>query len=238
MSRKLMALALFVPSIALADPTSKVALVSNPFYEVVREAAEISGARLVGLTAFGATASKGSEIDVAARIPSKWKGSPVCLKVVSADGLYESLNTYRVAGDWTGGSSPLQYPSKNVEKVGAIPGELVSAVLLRGDCAKTTDEAAPVFWGDAKYGPLRLLLNTSRAEETFLSFPDHAELAEIACSPVSSAARNAFDTACELPDEIGGLEQVEAVALSFKNGEMGREEHMVLFPGGKPGGDN
>ncbi|MHA6686035.1 hypothetical protein [Mesorhizobium sp. A556] len=78
----------------------------------------------------------------------------------------------------------------------------------------------------------------SRAEETFLSFPAHAEFAEIACSPVSSAARNAFDTACELPDEIGGLERVEAVALSFKNGEMGREERMVLFPGGKPGGDN
>lgn len=238
MSRKLTALALFVPSIALADPTSKVALVSNPFYEVVREAAEISGARLVGLTAFGATPSKRGEIDVAARIPSGWKGSPVCLKVVSADGLYESLNTYRVADDWAGGSSPLQYPSKNAEKVGAIPGELVSAILLRGDCASATDEAAPVFWGDEQYGALRLLLNTSRADETFLSFPAHDEFAEVACSPISLAARNAFDTACQLPEELGRLERVEAVALSFRNGEMGREEHMVLFPGGESGGDN
>lgn len=238
MSRKLMALALFVPSIALADSASKVALVSDPFYEVVREAAEISGARLVGLTAYSATPWKRGEIDVAARIPSGWKGNAVCLKVVSADGLYESLNTYRVADDWTGGDSPLQYPSKNAEKVGAIPGELVSAVLLRGDCASATDDAAPVFWGDEKYGALRLLLNTSRAEETFLSFPAHYEFGEVACSPVSSAARNAFDTACQLPEELGRLERVEAIALSFKNGEMGREEHMVLFPGGEPGGDN
>lgn len=233
MSRKFMALALFVPSIALADPASKVALVSDPFYEVVREAAEISGARLVGLTAYGATVSNRGGIDVAARIPSDWKGSPVCLKVVSADGLYESLNTYRVANDWSGGSSPLQYPSRNAEKVGAIPGELVSAVLLRGDCASATDEAAPVFWGGERYGALRLLLNTSRAEETFLSFPAHGEFAEIACSPVSSEARNAFDTACPLPEELGRLKRVEAIALSFKNGEMGREERMVLFPGGE-----
>jgi len=238
MSRKLLALALSVPSIALADPASKVALVSDPFYEVVREAAEISGSRLVGLTAYGATASKSSGIDVSARIPSEWKGGPVCLKVASADGLYESLNTYRVADDWLGGSSPLQYPSKNAEKVRAISGELISAILLRGDCASATGEAAPVFWGDEQYGVLRLLLNTSRAEETLLSFPAHDEFAEVACSPISSAARNAFDTACQLPEEIGRLERVEVVALSFKNGEMGREEHMVLFPGGEPGDDN
>lgn len=232
MFRQFMVLALFAPSIALADPASKVALVSDPFHEVVREAAEISGARLVGLTAYGTTAATRGQIDVAARIPSEWKGGPVCLKVVSADGLYESLNTYQVADDWSGGGSPLQYPSKNAEKVGAIPGELVSAVLLRGDCGNVTGEAAPVFWGDEQYGPLRLLLNTSRADETFLSFPAHNEIAEIACNPISSAARNAFDTACQLPEKLSYLARIEAIALSFKNGEMGREEHMVLFPGG------
>src|SRR5690606_25283860 len=102
----------------------------------------------------------------------------------------------------------------------------------------TESEAAPVFWGEEEYGALRLLLNTSRAEETFLSFPDHGEFAEIACNPVSAAARNAFDTACQLPEELGRLERVEAVALSFKNGEMGREEHMVLFPGGRAESSN
>jgi hypothetical protein len=202
-----------------------VALASDPFNEFLREAAQISGARLVGLTAFGA---QGREPGVSATIPADWKGETVCLKVVSIDGLYESFNAYDVADDWAGGTIALPYPSKSPQAVTAIPGDLVSGVLLRGDCNTRAKEAAPVFWGQGKFGAVRVLLNTARADETYLMFPDLPGQGDILCEGITASARNAFDTACTLPDALVSLDHLDAVALSIKNGEMGQEERIVL----------
>jgi hypothetical protein len=221
----LLAVLAFLPSIVLGDDGSKVALASDPFNEVLREAAQISGARLVGLAAFGAN---GPDVSVSATIPSDWKGETVCLKVVSVDGLYESFNAYTVAADWAGGSITLPYPSKTPDAVIAIPGEHVSGVLLKGDCASRSKEAAPVFWGQGQFGSLRVLLNTARADETYLTFPDFPEHGDILCEGIVASARNAFDTACNIPDELAKFSELNAVALSFKNGEMGQEERIVL----------
>jgi hypothetical protein len=229
MTRKLLAVLAFLPSIALADDGSKVALVSDPFNEVLREAAQISGARLVGFAAFGAN---GPDVSVSATIPSDWKGETVCLKVVSVDGLYESFNAYTVAADWTGGAVSLPYPSKTPHAVVAIPGASISGLLLKGDCASRSKEAAPVFWGLGQFGSLRVLLNTARSDETYLLFPDFPEYGDILCEGVMAAARNAFDTACSIPNELKKYADLKAVALSFKNGEMGQEEQIVLRLGG------
>jgi len=222
--RCLIVLAL-VPSIAFADDVSKVALASDPFNEIVREAAQISGARVVGLTAFGIN---GMQPEVSAIIPSDWKNDQVCLKVVSADGLYEAYNTYTVSADWTGGTIVLPYPSKSPDRVIAIPGDLMSGLLQRGGCGSEHEEVAPVFWGKGTYGALRVLLNTARADETYLTFPQHPDYGDIVCDTIAASSRNAFDTACTIPSGLAGLDRLNAVALSFKNGEMGQEEQIVL----------
>jgi len=61
-----------------------------------------------------------------------------------------------------------------------------------------------------------------------LTFPYHPEVPDILCEPVQATSRNAFDTACVLPIELEKIDLVEAVALSFKNGEMGQEERIIL----------
>ncbi|WP_430511367.1 hypothetical protein [Pannonibacter phragmitetus] len=98
-----------IPNFAFAGDGSKVLLTSDPFNEVIREAAKISGARLVGLIA---AAPKSDKLSVAANIPADWKNEQVCLKVVSADGLYESYNSYTVAPDWEGARLSCRIPAK------------------------------------------------------------------------------------------------------------------------------
>jgi len=225
---RFVAVLVLLPSITLADDGSKVALVSNPFNEVLREAAQISGARLVGLTATGTITST---IAVSAVIPTDWSGEEVCLKIVSADGLYESFNAYTVSADWGGGTSELPYPTASPEALASIPTHLISGILLKGNCIENSKEAATVFWGSEQHTATRVLLNTARADETYLTFPDNPELPDILCGPVQATSRNAFDTACILPLELGGIEPLEAVVLSFKNGEMGQEERITLHLG-------
>jgi hypothetical protein len=229
MFRQFIILLALLPTIAVAQEGSKVSLVSNPFNEVLREAAQVSGARLVGLTATGVNRTR---VDVSAMIPSDWKGQPVCLKVVSADGLYESLNAYTISKDWVGGVTDLPYPSKTPKKVSRIPGELISGILLKGDCASRSKEAAPVFWGKGQHGSLRVLLNTARADEAFLTFPDYPEQPDVLCEAMTVSARNAFDTACIISSDLASIDRLEAVAISFKNGEMGQEERITLRLGG------
>ncbi|MFN4153898.1 MAG: hypothetical protein ACK4HF_04540 [Paracoccaceae bacterium] len=214
-----------IPTIAFAEDESKVALVSDPFNEVTHEAAQISGARLVGLMAAGI---HGPGIRVAAMIPKDWRNEQVCLKVVSADGLYEAYNIYTVAADWTGGTIVLSYPSGRPDLLAAIPGELISGMLQKGACEAAAKEAAPVFWGEDAHGSVRVLLNTARADETYLAFPNYPEHGDVACQPVSALARNAFDVACPIPEALAALDRLDAIALSFKNGEMGQEEQIVL----------
>jgi len=228
---RFMAVLTLLPSITLADDGSKVALVSNPFNEVLREAAQISGARLVGLTATGTVTPM---ITVSAAIPTDWSGQEVCLKIVSADGLYESFNAYTVAADWAGGTSELPYPTATPEALASIPTHLISGILLKGNCTENSKEAATVFWGDDQHTATRVLLNTARADETYLTFPDSPEVADILCEPVQATSRNAFDTACTLPPGLGGGEPVAVVVLSFKNGEMGKEERITLRLGQMP----
>lgn len=219
-----------IPNFAFAGEGSKVFLTSDPFNEVMREAAKISGARLVGLISSG---PKSDKLSVAANIPADWKNEQVCLKVVSADGLYESYNSYTVAPDWEGGEVVLPYPSKVSGDVLSIPANLISGVLLKGSCDSDATEVAPVFWGEGPHGELKILLNTSRADETYLTFSDYPDQQEIVCQPVDTASRTAFDVMCSLPEALASKDSLKAVFLSFRNGEMGREEHIILRPGRK-----
>lgn len=225
MVRNYVALMALVPSIAFADDGSKVVLASEPFNEVVREAAQISGARLVGLIAVGASSLN---LEVAAHIPGDWKDEKICLRVVSADGLYEAYNAYQVAADWPGGRASLPYPSRSPTDVAAIPADHISGIVLRGDCDSRSEEAAPVFWGKADKGSIRLLFNTARADETYLAFPDHPNEGDVTCETIVAPARTAFDTSCTIPDSLRSADRLNAIALSFKNGEMGQEEELVL----------
>lgn len=236
MFQKAVAILCLLPTIVAAEPTSKVSLVENPFKEVLRSGAEISGARLVGLVSTSEERPKGNSPQVSALVPKDWRGADLCLEVISIDGLYESRNTYTVAADWVGGPSELYYPSSHKEAALAYSGGQIAGLVARGNCAAPLQEVAPVFWGTQpeKSSILYMLLNTARSEETFLSFPDLPEIENVTCELIQADQRNAFDTRCALPFNISAHGHVEAVAVSFKNGEMGPDVSMHLRFGQQP----
>jgi hypothetical protein len=221
-----------LPTIAAADTVSKVTLIENPFNEVLRTRAQISGARLVGFLAAPAGRPDGKVIEVAASIPADWKGQDVCLKVVSADGLYESRNTYSVPTDWQGGRSPLSYPSNFEDEALSYPGAQIAGTLALGDCTQAQSKVAPVYWGKGVESALYLLLNTARSDETFVNFPELPDQQDIICETITTDQRNAFDTRCLIPEPVTRLREVNLVVVSFKNGEMAPEERMTLQLGG------
>ncbi|MDD2867693.1 hypothetical protein [Neomegalonema sp.] len=211
-------------------------LVSDPFNEILRPAAKISGARFLGfLAAPGEAASgDGGETDAfRAWIPADWSGSEICLRVMSADGLYESANLYRAPEDWAGGTALLDYPTRQPEALaGRAPEELALSV-TRGDCAEsgaTAAEASLAGRPDAESGAegALLLINAFRAEQTHVEVEDRPEAPEILCAPVRAEVRMAYDTACRIPAEVFAEGRAELIVLPVKNGELGREIPLTL----------
>lgn len=227
-----LAVYLCLPTIGCAQEVSKVNLVSD-FWEIVRPAAEISGARIVGFAAIGELDRSIKQVTVTAAVPRDWAGARACLKVMSADGLYESLNTYAVSDSWDGGSVTLDYPSRQFDRLDGLPKEMLAALLVRGDCGAVSSEASPVLWGQNDKPDFRVMLNTSRADEAFIFFPDHPDIADIACEPAPFSGRSGFDTFCDLPRDLASSGQLKASIISFKNGEMGREEQVTLRLGAR-----
>jgi hypothetical protein len=228
MDSKLVSIIFLVPSIAIADTASKVTLVDSPFKDELRTGAKISGARLVGAISAPLTSPAGNQVQVSAFVPDQWGGQSFCLSVVSADGLYESRNTYAVPPDWTGGKSEIDYPTRYAREALSYPGAQIAGLISLGDCATAGSEVSPVYWNSGAQFPIRLLFNTSRSEETFLSFPGLPDQEDIVCAPIDADLRNAFDTVCLLPPSSVLHGGIEIVAVSFKNGEMGPEESFKL----------
>ncbi len=209
-----------------AQEHGKIKLQENSFTEVVNEAAEISGSRLVGLARFGQWTT--DAISVSAHIPKEWSGASACLSVLSVDGFYQSQGTYNVSDDWSGGNTLLDYPTKNPRHVRELQNDGVAPLLTRGLCGEGSADSSLVFWGEGTGERAALLLNTSRAEETFVYFPNNPEVDDVSCDVVEFDNRTAFDTVCVLPKIVASLSPLVAGTVSFKRGEMGREVEFTL----------
>lgn len=233
MFKRLLIVLLGLPSIVSAQQPSKVTLVSD-FWEVERPSAEISGARVMGFARVGVLQASKAPLQLSADIPGDWAGKEVCLRVNSADSLYESRNSYRVAEDWPGGTVPLDYPTTRLERLRQLPPGGLSVLLSLNACGEDGGEAASVTWGTPDGAAPALYLNTSRADETFMFFDAYPDLGDIPCQAADSPVRNSFDTVCPLPEALAGVDALDASFLSFRNGEMGRVDAVRLHPAAGP----
>ncbi|WP_018632750.1 hypothetical protein [Neomegalonema perideroedes] len=212
-------------------------LVSDPFNEILRPAAKISGARFLGFLAAPAEAVAGMDA-FRAWIPADWSGSEICLRVMSADGLYESANLYRAPEDWAGGAARLDYPTRKPEALAERSPEELALSVTRGDCAEAeAAEAEASLAGRLESGEgeegegekeALLLINAFRAEQTYVEVEGRPEAPEILCAPVQAEVRMAYDTVCRVPAEIFEEGRAELIVLPVKNGELGREIPLTL----------
>lgn len=200
---------------------------TQPFNEELRPSAQISGARFVGFATIAPSLHKIAP-KVTAHIPASWAAKELCLRVMSADGRYQSENAYTLDPDWQGGSLNLDYPTRFAGDLTEF-GRDLAVMLTMGLCDDPVEEATPVHWGgDVADRPLSIALNTARSDETYLFFPERSDLPDVLCARSDADVQTAFDTLCPIPDELLEPQLMEAVVVSFKNGELGAESALKI----------
>ncbi|MEO0567088.1 MAG: hypothetical protein AAF066_05110 [Pseudomonadota bacterium] len=176
---------------SLAD---ELTLLTNPFQEDLRPAAEISGALIMGVQRKSGT-SQG--VSLTAYLPKDWAGATLCARVASVDGLYEASNEYAVTPEWTGGTTSLPYPTKFGDDLSQRPTPGLGIRVTRGSCTDTGPQDATIAgWNAASDAPLELLINSFRADTVFMYAGDAPTPAE--CKTIALDNLAAYDTICPL----------------------------------------
>ncbi len=200
------------PACAQAPLTLKA---PEPFYEEVRPGANIAGSVMIGALRHGSAPVDGAARPFLVHVPGDWAGDPLCAGVVTADGLYEALNSYPATPpDWGGGMVEVDFPTDEGALLDAQgPGDLGIRV-TRGPCGAPGAPAAVASWradGAAASGVL-LLVKGFGADEVFAAsgaFPAPVRCREIAPGGVTLA-----DHVCALPEGARGRAQITLHAVT------------------------
>lgn len=205
-----------------------------PFLEQLTEAARISGAVFAGIQV---QKSNGSSIDLRAHMPGDWRGREICVRVVSADGLYEAVNTYRVSDDFRGatyGDETVEIPFDTQYKdlLSRAPEDSLAIKISLGSCdsGQSTDTTV-AFWNDRDSRRISLLVNSFRASKVFVYLGDDPQPPTV-CQPVKVSARTAYDTICKLNDLSPGERLKLSVFRVRDNGSTSQDEIYLAVPAG------
>ena len=182
---------------SIADPVELVAQVLN---ETLRPAAKISGTTVVGVTYL--TQAQSPDFRLGATLPPSWAGQDICVRMISADGLYESQNTYRVAADWAGGSVALPYPTAHPAKLSALEDDELAVLTSPGGCDVRKGAAflptALRQTANWRQDRVRLFVNAFHADEVYLYVGDDPAAPPVDCEKSGATAKVAFDFICEI----------------------------------------
>ena len=99
----------------MAAVAQDVTLVTEKLNETIHEGTTISGVIVVGVVGEGEPIL--DQLNVSVEIPPDWAETQICMFVISADGLYESRNTYSISAEWRGGIATIPYPTIHLDKV-------------------------------------------------------------------------------------------------------------------------
>lgn len=174
----------------------------TPFKEDLRPEAVISsGGRVVGIVGDADPSDRFPELRAA--IPAGWAGRDICIGVVSADGLYESRNTFEVPDELDSAIAPVAYPTEKTDALKQIDRMRMGVLVSRGDCGADETLYAVAFWSTAPArmpGEFRVLVNSFRADRVELYTESGRR---VVCDRLSGAGQTAFDAECVVP--LGGL---------------------------------
>jgi len=190
-----------------------VTLQNDPFNEVLRDTAQISGVIVAGVLRYGAAPAEGDQIVLSADLPSSWSGDSICARVLSADGRYEATNEYSLSQDWGGGVTRLPFPTQHGDTLARLPSEALAIQISSGDCHTQSQDTAVALWNPQDTPAVaQLLMNSFRADEVFMYLNDYPNV--VRCNPLDSASMTAFDYVCSLPDGVFGEVEVTLYRVS------------------------
>ncbi|MFG6661481.1 hypothetical protein [Sulfitobacter sp. 915] len=217
---------LFAPIMARAETT--VTLTSDPFNEVLRDAAQISGVIVAGALRHGTAPASGEGVTLTADLPPNWSGNRICARVLSADGRYEATNEYDLSDDWNGGVSELPFPTQHGDTLSALPPQGLAIQISAGNCQSGLHDTAIALWNPrGQMGRAQILINSFRADEVFMYLSDYPDA--VRCNPLEEGGMTAFDYSCALPDGIKG--EVEVTLYRVSGGKPARPSELRLWLG-------
>lgn len=177
-----------------ASFADELLLLTNPFQEDLRPAAEISGALIMGVQR---TSSPAQGVSLTAYLPKDWAGATLCARVASVDGLYEASNEYAVTPEWTGGTTSLPYPTKFAFDLSQKPAHGLGVRITRGSCSDTGPQDVTIAgWNATSDAALGLLINSFRADTVFMYAGEAPTPVE--CQTIELDNLAAYDTLCSL----------------------------------------
>jgi hypothetical protein len=212
------------PGFAQAEPS--IALHNDEFNEVIRPAARISGAVLMGVQ----RRNLSDEHDLRAYVPERWKETgQLCAQVVSIDGRYEAVNTYDLPAGWPGGVEQLPFPTKHADLLGSQPEDGLAVLVSGRDCGTPSNgEYSVALWNAQMPEQIELLINAFRAEQVFL-YVEGRDL-PIRCEPIKRPMRTAFDTTCSLlVENLSGEVDLELFRMVDRK-PAPPDRFTILFP--------
>jgi len=216
-------------SAATAASAGTAELLVTDFQENVRNSANTGGARVVGVQLVG----QRDDVELRALIPQSWQDRPFCVRTVSSDGLYDSVNPYRVSA---AAGILVEVPhlalSKHAGQLMQYTPDAYAITVTDGACEGSTGslQAALAVWRtEAPVGQSFALLVNSFDADRMVALPSQGgtDGAQVECETISADVSVAYDRRCEIPFSAGaGPVQVEL--LPVKGGRLGRSEFITI----------
>lgn len=200
-------------------------LATVPFNEVVHERAQISGPALTGV--LGELAREEDSPLLSAHIPAGW--TEICTSVLSADGLYEARNDYRIPDSWPGGAIDLPYPTQRLEQLSKLEGGTIAVLTRQGNCSAPENRFAVAYWrSEPNTTQASLLINSFRADEVVAYVGTDPDAPEISCTNIEGSSVTAFDTMCDiaLPSKV---DEIEVELLRIRAGQADPAEYITIY---------
>lgn len=202
--------------------------------------AQISGALFVGLQrSEGRPQMRNTTLHV--EVPEDWVGDVSCLRVRSANGLYDSVAEYAIDddddGEGDGGTLvTLQFPTAHAAFLAERPAGGVAALITRGSCTEQPKEgdeqpteSAVVRWDATDDTPVTLFLNAFRADRVYVYLGDATDPVE--CTPLTDEGRTAYDVRCNI-GAVAAAGAVDLEVFSVTNGQPSDTARLRLRPMG------
>lgn len=204
---------------ALADPQARLPVEAVVTPERNDETVKISGPYLAGVMYAGAEPLE-DRPSLRAHVPVGWAGEPVCMRAISADGVYEFVTRYRIPADWPAeGVIDFAYETDHPDVLGAAADPEFAVSLARGDCLDEAGAFLVGYWNasdDQGGRRVVLLLNSLGADEAWVYVGDDPAAEPVDCAPVEVERPRAFDRRCVLDPEAldGGQVRIEINTVS------------------------
>jgi len=178
---------------AAQEPSIK--LLDDQFSEQYSTNVPVSGRVLAGI-AINSDILPGLSIF----IPHTNDNEQICMRVLSRDGTYSSLNQYQVPNNLKEGFQSVEYPSEFMDVISSFSESDLAVLAYSGQCKDNpVNELYLSARGEPKNSDKVTIFVSSGRSEVFLRIPNENSTTDmIRCKRIQQGKRTGYDTQCHI----------------------------------------